>query len=74
MQLENDLYSIDKKLLLKTGQVINNSTLKYIADLSERIRYVPIKDTVLMKDMIQTFKDKRYSNIFYPPEIQPEDN
>jgi HD-GYP domain-containing protein (c-di-GMP phosphodiesterase class II) len=67
MQLENDLYSIDKKLLVKAGQVINSSKLKNIADLSEQIRYVPIKDTRLMKDMILTFKDKRYSDIFHPP-------
>jgi HD-GYP domain-containing protein (c-di-GMP phosphodiesterase class II) len=68
MQLENDLYSIDKKLLVKAGQIINSSTLKNIAGLSERICYVPIKDTRLMKDMIQAFKDKRYSNIFFPPD------
>jgi HD-GYP domain-containing protein (c-di-GMP phosphodiesterase class II) len=68
LQLENDLYSIDKKLLVKAGQVINISTLKNIAGLSGRIRYVPIKDTRLMKDMIQAFEDKRYSNIFFPPE------
>lgn len=68
MQLENDLCSIDKNLLVKAGQFINSSTLKNITDLSKRILYVPIKDTRLMKDMIQAFKDKRYSNIFYPPE------
>ena len=68
MQLENDLYSIDKKLLVKAGQVINSSTLKNISGLSKQISYVQIKDTSIMKDMIQIFKDKRYSNIFYPPE------
>jgi len=68
MHLENDLYSIDKKLLIKARAIINSRTLKNIAGLSEQIRYVPIKDTRLFKDMIQTFKDKRYSDIFHPPE------
>lgn len=69
MKLEKDLYSIDKKLLVKAGDIINTKTLKTIAGLSEKIRYVPIKDTWLIKDLIQTFKDKRYENILYPPEI-----
>jgi HD-GYP domain-containing protein (c-di-GMP phosphodiesterase class II) len=68
MQLENDLYSFDKKLLIKAGDLIDRETLKNIAGLSEHIRYVQIKDTQLMNDLIQAFKDKRYSNIFYPPE------
>ena len=69
MQLENDLYSIDKKLLVRAGQIINSNTLKNISCLSGKISYIRIKDTRLMKDMMQIFKDKRYSNIFYPPEI-----
>jgi HD-GYP domain-containing protein (c-di-GMP phosphodiesterase class II) len=68
MQLENDLYSFDKKLLIKAGDLIDRGTLKNIAGLSEHIRYVQIKDTRLMNDLIQAFKDKRYSNIFCPPE------
>ena len=68
MQLENDLYSFDKKLLIKAGDLIDRGTLKNIAGLSEHIRYVQIKDTQLMNDLIQAFKDKRYTNIFYPPE------
>ena len=69
MQLEDDLYAIDTRFLIGAGHIINSRTLKNIAGLSERIRYVPIKDTQLMKDMIQTFKDKRYLNILYPPDI-----
>lgn len=69
MKLEKDLYAIDKKLLVKSGETINTKTLKNIAGLSEKIRYVPIKGTWLIKDLIQTFKDKRYENILYPPEI-----
>lgn len=69
MHLENDLYSIDKKLLVKAGTTINRRTLKNIAGLSEKIRYVPIKNTQLFKDMINTFKDKRYADILYPAEI-----
>ncbi|PKN51883.1 MAG: hypothetical protein CVU55_08980 [Deltaproteobacteria bacterium HGW-Deltaproteobacteria-13] len=69
MKLEKDLYSIDKKLLVKAGDIINTKTLKNIAGLSDKIRYVPIKGTWLIKDLIRTFKDKRYENILYPPEI-----
>ncbi|KUG23150.1 response regulator [hydrocarbon metagenome] len=69
MHLENDLYSIDKKLLLKAGTVITRSTLQNIAGLSEEIRYAPIKNTQLFEDMLNTFKDKRYSDILYPHEI-----
>jgi HD-GYP domain-containing protein (c-di-GMP phosphodiesterase class II) len=69
MHLENDLYGIDKKLLIKAGTIINSRTLKIIAGLSEQIRYVPIKNTPLFKDMINTFKDKRYADILYPAEI-----
>ncbi|MCX5849989.1 MAG: HD domain-containing protein [Deltaproteobacteria bacterium] len=67
MQLENDLYAIDKKILVRAGDIINRKELKNIAGLSKKIKYKPIKDTWLMKDLIQTFKDKRYSNILYPP-------
>jgi HD-GYP domain-containing protein (c-di-GMP phosphodiesterase class II) len=65
MQLENDLYGIDKKLLIKAGHVIDGRVLDNIAGLSGRISYVRIKDTPLIKDIIQAFKDKRYSNIFF---------
>ena len=68
MRLENDLYGFDKKLLIKAGDLIDRGTLKNIAGLSEHIRHVQIKDTRLMNDLIQAFKDKRYTNIFYPPE------
>jgi len=54
MQLENDLYAIDQTLLVKAGEVIHRSTLKHIASLSGRQAYKPIKDTWLMKDLIQT--------------------
>ena len=66
MQLENDLYGIDKKLLIKARHVIDSHVLENIAGLSGRISYVRIKDTPLMKDIIQAFEDKRYSNIFFP--------
>jgi HD-GYP domain-containing protein (c-di-GMP phosphodiesterase class II) len=69
MKLEKDIYSIDKKLLVKAGEIINKKTLNNIAGLSDKIHYVPIKNTWIMKDLIQTFNDKRYENILYPPEI-----
>jgi HD-GYP domain-containing protein (c-di-GMP phosphodiesterase class II) len=69
MKLEKDLYAIDKTLLVKAGDTINKKTLGKIAALPAKIRYTPLKDTWMMKDLIQTFKDKRYSNILYPPEI-----
>lgn len=69
MILDNDLYAIDKTLLVKAGKKINRSTLTGISDLSPKIRYVPIKNTWMMKDLIQTFKDKRYSNILYQQDI-----
>lgn len=69
MKLEKDLYAIDKTFLVKTGDIINRKMLNSIAGLSEKISYVPIKDTELMRDFIQTFEDKRYLNILYPSEI-----
>jgi HD-GYP domain-containing protein (c-di-GMP phosphodiesterase class II) len=69
MRLENDLYAIDKTLLVKAGNRINRKVLNEIARLSKKIRYVSIKDTWLMKDMVNTFKDKRYSNILHPPSV-----
>ena len=69
MRLEKDLYAIDKKLLAKAGDKISRKSLNNIAGLSEKIRYVPIKDKWLMKDLINTFKDKRYANILHPPEV-----
>lgn len=68
MRLESDLYAIDKKLLIKAGNKISRKVLNKIASLSGEIRYVPIKDKWIMKDLLQTFNDKRYANIFYPPE------
>ena len=68
MRLEKDLYAIDKTLLVKAGDKISRKVLNEIAGLSGKVRYVPIKDKWIMKDLLQTFKDKRYSNILYPPE------
>jgi HD-GYP domain-containing protein (c-di-GMP phosphodiesterase class II) len=68
MKLEKDLYAIDKTLLVKAGNKISRKVLNEIAGLSAKIRYVPIKDKWIMKDLLQTFKDKRYVNILYPPE------
>ncbi len=69
MQLENDLYAIDERLLVKADQVIHCNTLEQIAELSGKQVYKPIKNTWLMKDLIRTFQDKRYANILHPPEI-----
>ncbi len=69
MRLENDLYAIDKTLLVKAGDKISRKALDRIAGLAENIKYVSIKDTWLMKDMVNTFKDRRYSNILYPPSV-----
>jgi HD-GYP domain-containing protein (c-di-GMP phosphodiesterase class II) len=69
MRLENDLYAIDKTLLVKAGHKISRKVLNEIAGLPEKIKYVSIKDTWMMKDLVNTFKDKRYANILYPPEV-----
>jgi len=69
MKLEKDLYAIDKTLLVQAGEPISRKTLQRVAALSEKIKYVPIKDTWLMKDLVETFKDKRYANILHPPDI-----
>jgi HD-GYP domain-containing protein (c-di-GMP phosphodiesterase class II) len=69
MRLENDLYAIDKTLLVKAGDKISRKVLNEIAGLSGKIKYVAIKDTWLMKDLVNTFKDKRYANILHPPEV-----
>jgi len=69
MKLENDLYAVDKTLLVKAGETINRNVLNRIAGLAGRIHYVSIKDTWLMKDLVKTFKDKRYVHILYPPEV-----
>ena len=68
MKLSNDLYAIDKTLLVKAGDIIDRKALNKIACLSESISYTQIKDTWLMKDFIQTFEDERYTKILYPPE------
>ena len=68
MKLEKDLYAINKTLLVKAGETINRKKLKNISALSKKISYKPIKDTWIMKDLIKTFEDKRYTNILYPPE------
>lgn len=68
MKLDKDLYAIDKTLLMKAGDNISRKALVKIAALPGKITYKAIKDTWLMKDLIKTFKDKRYTNILYPPE------
>lgn len=69
MKLEKDLYAIDKKLLVKSGEKISRKVLNHISSSSGKIRYVPIKDKWIMKDLVNTFKDKRYENILYPQEV-----
>lgn len=69
MKLDHDLYAIDKTLLVKAGEKIDRKLLNRIADMQGRIKYVPIADTWLMKDLLDTFRDKRYKNILYPPEV-----
>jgi len=69
MKLEIDLKAIDETLLVKAGDTINKKVLNDIAGLSKKVHYTLIKDKWLMRDFIQTFKDKRYENILYPPEV-----
>jgi len=69
MRLDNDLYAIDKTLLAKAGEKIDRKVLKRIAEMPGKIKYVAVADTWLMKDLLHTFKDKRYKNILYPPEV-----
>ena len=69
MHLEKNLYSIDNKLLVQAGTIINSKTLKDIAGSSVKIRYVPIKNAPIFTDLLHTFKDKRYSDILYPHEV-----
>lgn len=69
MKLENDLYAIDKTLLVKGGETIDRKTLDNIARLSGKIIYKPLKDSWLMKDLIHTFQDKRYFNILFPGQV-----
>lgn len=68
MKIENDLYDINKKLIIEAGQVINRSVLEKIASLTDRIRYLQIKESPLMKDILESLDDERYSHILYPPE------
>jgi HD-GYP domain-containing protein (c-di-GMP phosphodiesterase class II) len=68
MKLDKDLYAIDKTLLIKAGDTINKKVLNEVACLSGKISYITIKNSWLIKDLIHTFKDYRYSNILYPPE------
>lgn len=69
MKLDNDLFAIDKTLLVKGGEKISRKTLDNIARLSGKIIFKSIKDTWLMKDLIHTFQDKRYLNILYPEQV-----
>jgi response regulator RpfG family c-di-GMP phosphodiesterase len=69
MFLENDLWAIDKKLLIKAEEKITRKKLEHIAGMPGRIAYKPVKDTWLMDDVILTFNDKRYTNILYPQDI-----
>jgi len=70
MYLENDLYAIDKTLLVKAGEKITRKKLDHIAAMAGKVSYQPIKGTWLMKDIEETFEDKRYTNILYPNEIK----
>ena len=64
MTLKNDLYSVDKKLLLKSGAKITQSALDRIAKSAKKIRFVRLKNTTLIKDMKRALRDKRYKIMF----------
>ncbi len=64
MRLNEDLKSIDNKLLVKAGEEINKSLLDRLAGSPGNIRYVKIENTILAGDIKRAFKDKRYNIIF----------
>ncbi|MBL7157846.1 MAG: HD domain-containing protein [Candidatus Omnitrophica bacterium] len=68
MHLKNNLYSIDKKLLLTAGAKVNESTLNRIARRAGEIHYIKVKSTPLIKDLKYTFSDERYEVMLSPEE------
>ena len=70
MKLKEDLYSIDNKLLLKSGKKINAKTLNRIAENNKRVYYLQIKNTMLVKDVKKAMEDKRYNIIFSNRQIR----
>ena len=70
MYLEHDLYNIDKKLLIKSGENITGSALqRIIENYGEKIRYLKIKNSFLLKDIKLSFAVARYKIIFSPESI-----
>ncbi len=66
MKLIYDLYSLDKKLLVKAGQKITKSKLSAIAKKNKKIIRIKIKDTIILNDFKKALKDNNYAIIFSP--------
>ncbi|MFH1062604.1 MAG: HD domain-containing phosphohydrolase [Candidatus Omnitrophota bacterium] len=69
MQLIYDLYSLDKKLLVKAQQKLTKVRLNQIAQVNKKIDYIKIGNTVILNDIRAALKDKSYSVIFSPESI-----
>jgi len=69
LKIGEDLYGIDRKLLVKAGEKVNKRILDRIVNSAKSIRYVKIKDTPLIEDFGAAFKDERYKIILAPEGI-----
>lgn len=72
MHLWSDLYSVDKKLLIRAGEEITPRALKALAEQASRPRAIPIADTPLFRDLRRVFRDERYATILSPPKANRE--
>lgn len=64
LKLKKNLYSIDKNLLVKAGEVINDTVLDRAVEKARKICLAKLKDTIILKDIKKAFLDERYATIF----------
>ncbi|MCQ9205263.1 MAG: hypothetical protein NG737_03000 [Omnitrophica bacterium] len=64
LKLKKNLYSIDKNLLVKAGEAINDTVLDRAVEKARKIYLVKLKNTTILKDIKKAFLDERYAIIF----------
>ncbi|MBI4845208.1 MAG: HD domain-containing protein [Candidatus Omnitrophica bacterium] len=69
MELKNDLYSINNKLIIKATQRINKKTLGIIIKKNKPIRFIRLEQTFVAADLKKALKVSRYKVILQPENI-----
>jgi len=72
MKLKDDLYDVYRRKIVAKGREINRTLVRQLIENGARLprKTISVVNTPLLKDFKKALRDRRYHNVFKPPQIQ----